>query len=1071
MKNNFLTWPSGNGRRPKGLLLPNPSFQLQLYAMLFFFATVTILSSTVFAATLPTGFAETQIVSNLDPTSMELAPDGRIFLTEKNGKVLVIKNGSLLSTPFVTINVDNYNERGLQSIAFDPNFATNKYVYVFYAVPSANRNRVSRFTANGDVAVSGSEMVIMELETLSGSVHNGGALFFKDGKLFITTGDGSNTNLPQSMNSLLGKVLRINTDGSIPTDNPFYTSASGAYRAIWALGFRNPFKASVDPVSGKIYITDVGSYRYEEVNEGLAGKNYGWPGIEGFRTNQTAPANYQNPVYAYDHNQGCAITGAAFYNPATQQFPSTYTGKFFFADYCNGYIKTLDPANPSSTTTFATGINRPVEIKVAADGSLYYIARGGMGGGSQTDNTSSNNGTIWRIQYTSSDAPSISSHPVDKTVPVGGSVTFSVTASGAAPLAYQWQRNGVNIQGATAANYTIASASLSDNGAQFRAIVSNSISSATSNAATLTVLDDQTPTATIVNPREGALYSGGTVINYSGTGTDPEDGNLPASAYTWWIDFHHDTHTHPAMAPVSGITSGSFTVPTSGETSSNVWYRIYLKVTDSKGLSHTTYRDVNPNKVTVTLATAPSGLQLKLDGQPVTTPYSFSGVVGIARSIEAVTPQVVNGVTYQFTAWSDGGAAQHTITTPSQNTTYTASFTQTQAVLRNPENPTNTVSGLNYSYYEGQWSNLPDFSTLTAVKSGTTAAFDISPRNRNDNFSFSYTGFVQVPADGEYTFFTSSDDGSKLYIGSTEVVNNDGLHGLQERSGKIGLRAGKHAIKVTFFENGGGEVLEVRYQGPGIAKQLIPASALSRTTSEVSSEFNGTYTLLARHSGKALDVSFASTADGANVQQWIPNGTVAQQWVIEPLADGYYKITSKASGKALEVSGNSTADGGNIQQWTYTGGANQQWKIEATTDGYYKVTARHSDKVVDVSAISTADGANVHQWIYVGGNNQQWKFNKLAAKLGQEALLSQEVELYPNPATDRVTIELEATQEKSVVITITNTVSQQVVKVSKNLAIGTNQVEVNTQKLKPGIYMVGVQIGNEQVTKKVVITR
>jgi PKD repeat protein len=147
--------------------------------------------------------------------------------------------------------------------------------------------------------------------------------------------------------------------------------------------------------------------------------------------------------------------------------------------------------------------------------------------------------------------------------------------------------------------------------------------------------------------------------------------------------------------------------------------------------------------------------------------------------------------------------------------------------LKAAETPSGTVAGVNYSYYEGTWSTLPNFSSLTAVKSGNVSSFDMSVRNRTDNYAFQYTGYVQVPADGQYTFYTSSDDGSKLYIGTTQVVDNDGLHALQERSGTIGLRAGKHSITVTFFEATGGEGLTVSYSGPTLAKTTIPAGALS----------------------------------------------------------------------------------------------------------------------------------------------------------------------------------------------------------------------------------------------------
>jgi hypothetical protein len=137
------------------------------------------------------------------------------------------------------------------------------------------------------------------------------------------------------------------------------------------------------------------------------------------------------------------------------------------------------------------------------------------------------------------------------------------------------------------------------------------------------------------------------------------------------VDLHHNSHTHPHVLPQTGAKSGSFTIPTQGETSANVFYRIHLRVRDSGGLTRSVIRDIRPRKVTVTLPTNPGGLQLRLDGQPIATPYSFVGVVGIERTLEAVSPQ---GPNWTFSSWSDGRARLHTISTPSANKTYTARF-------------------------------------------------------------------------------------------------------------------------------------------------------------------------------------------------------------------------------------------------------------------------------------------------------------------------------------------------------------------------------------------------------------
>jgi len=311
-------------------------------------------------------------------------------------------------------------------------------------------------------------------------------------------------------------------------------------------------------------------------------------------------------------------------------------------------------------SVFASGILQPVDLDVAADGSLYYVAHG--------------TGSVGRIRAGSGQPPGITQQPASTTRPVGQTASFSVAATGSQPLAYQWQRNGVAISGATAASYTTPALTTSDNGASFRAVVSNAFGSATSASATLTVTNDQPPTVAISTPPQGSMYSAGETIAYAGSASDAEDGTPPPSAFTWKIDFHHDTHTHPFMADTSGMTSGSFVVPTRGETSTNVWFRIYLTVHDSAGNATTVFRDVHPRVANLLLGTAPAGLQVTVDGSPLTTPASVPAVVGMIRSLGAVSPQSSGGTSYVFTSWSDGGAATHDVTVPASDTSFTASY-------------------------------------------------------------------------------------------------------------------------------------------------------------------------------------------------------------------------------------------------------------------------------------------------------------------------------------------------------------------------------------------------------------
>ena len=335
------------------------------------------------AATLPPNFAHSQVVGGLaSPTAMQFAPDGRLFVAEQRGTLRVVKAGGTLAT-FLDISgrVDSAGERGLLGVAFDPDFSNNHYVYLYYTQKATGttpaHNRVIRVTADDDRAVVGSEKFILRLNNLSSARnHNGGAIHFgEDGKLYVAVGDNNNGENAQSLRNLKGKMLRINKGGTIPRDNPFYDQTTGENRAIWALGLRNPFSFAVQPQTGKVFINDVGEQTWEEINLGATGANYGWPRYEG----PESDSRYRNPVFAYRHGStnttGCAITGGAFYNPTTRQFPSGYVGDYFFADFCSGWIRRLDAAT-GNVSGFATGLESPVDLKVSKGGSLYYLSRG-----------------------------------------------------------------------------------------------------------------------------------------------------------------------------------------------------------------------------------------------------------------------------------------------------------------------------------------------------------------------------------------------------------------------------------------------------------------------------------------------------------------------------------------------------------------------------------------------------------------------------------------------------------------------------------------------------------------------
>jgi glucose/arabinose dehydrogenase/PKD repeat protein len=628
-------------------------------------------------STLPAGFAETQIakIATTKAATMAFAPDGRLFVGDsKTGQVRVVKNGSLLADPAITLTIDTASERGINGIAFAPNFATapadQKYVFVYYTKPdplkpnvnpSNAKNRLSRFTvssANADKLDPASERVLLDNVSATAGNHNGGTLHFAaDGMLYLAIGEAAVPTDAQSLSTYNGKVLRLNAmdpANLVPGDNPF-VSTPGALPLIWALGFRNPFTGAIKPGTSTLYINDVGQASWEEIDNVRKGGNYGWPSEEGF---DNGNANFDDPIFAYAHDgRGIAITGGAFY--AGSMFPGSYAGKYFFGDYVLKTIWWLDEANKNAVP-FATGTFNVVDIDVnPTDGSLWYLGL---------------NGEVQKISYSTGNRAPTAVATANKTSgPSPLAVTFdgskSTDPDGDA-LTYAWAFG----DGTTATGKSVTH-TYSKPGTFTAKLTVNDGHGGSNTAAGISIsVGNNAPVPKIEMPIGGSLYTGGQVISFKGSATDVEDGTLPAGAFDWSVVFHHATHTHPFRPSIADVTSGTFTIPKVGEVDPNQFYRVTLTVTDSGGVSRSTSVDIKPRTSTFTLATNVSGLKLTLDGASKSTPASIKGVVGMTRTIGAPATQTLNGKTYQFASWSDGKSATHSIDTPATNTTYTATY-------------------------------------------------------------------------------------------------------------------------------------------------------------------------------------------------------------------------------------------------------------------------------------------------------------------------------------------------------------------------------------------------------------
>ncbi len=378
--------------------------------MRFLILTILLGGGRMIAApTLPPGFQATVVVEEITAaTALTIAPDGRIFYAEQTGAIRVVKNGQLLPTPAINLadRLDSWWERGLIGLTLHPDFPRTPYLYTVYVARAPHTHHVvSRFTVVGDGLDRASEMILLKgddqakLGGFQPAGHQGGPIVFgQDGLLYIGLGEQTASEPSQSLTTLQGKILRIRQDGSIPEDNPFYQRTEGKYRSIYAIGIRNPFGLAVDPSSGRLLEVDVGGSAFEEVNDIVAGANYGWPHAEGMSNKE----NFTNPIHAYPPAIGRSICGAVFY-PKDGSFPDAWRGKLFIADWANHWLRAIDINHPDKLLPFGEGFEAPVALATAPDGSLYVLNRNTRwrDGKVYKDKT----GSLIRIKYTGESEP------------------------------------------------------------------------------------------------------------------------------------------------------------------------------------------------------------------------------------------------------------------------------------------------------------------------------------------------------------------------------------------------------------------------------------------------------------------------------------------------------------------------------------------------------------------------------------------------------------------------------------------------------------------------------------------
>ena len=350
----------------------------------------------------PNGLTVEQIAGGLDsPVHLTFAPaalggpaDPRLFIVEQSGRIRIVgADGALRPTPFldITDRVDCCGERGLLSVAFHPDYPTTGWFFVNYT-GAGGSTRVERYSVSQDpdVADESSATLILQVAQPFGN-HNGGQnAFGPDGMLYIGLGDGGSGGDPhgngQNPNTLLGSILRIDVDGdepyAVPADNPFVGTA-GARPEIWAYGLRNPWRFSFDRETGELYIADVGQNQWEEINRvagDAAGLNFGWNVMEAshcYSSNNCEQDGLELPIAEYSHSDGCSVTGGYVYRGSA--LPDL-TGHYFFSDYCDGWVRSLEPdagAEPSVRNWSLGNLGRITSFGEDAAGELYILSQAG----------------------------------------------------------------------------------------------------------------------------------------------------------------------------------------------------------------------------------------------------------------------------------------------------------------------------------------------------------------------------------------------------------------------------------------------------------------------------------------------------------------------------------------------------------------------------------------------------------------------------------------------------------------------------------------------------------------------
>ncbi len=858
------------------------------------------------AINLPHGFISEIVAEGMNlPTSFALAPDGRIFVAEKAGRVRVIKDGQLLETPFIDLSgeVNDAADRGLMGIAVHPKWPASPYIYVAYVYdppeasgknPSGARvSRVLRLTAsaeNLDVEQPGSGVVLLGANSTFAHIGNpdqgdaepfscideGGApvrdciptegtahtidmlQFGPEGALYVSTGDGIVNSKGNSraldINSLAGKILRIDAmSGEGLSANPFFDGDPGSNRSkVFALGLRNPFRFTIDPRNGRLIVGDVGNEKWEEINIGGPGANFGWPCYEGPYEAATYancdalradPGQVTQAVYSYAHTtqpqRGAAIGGDLYLRTA---FPALYRGAYFYHDFNGGVINFLTFRSNGSAVNNEFASNAPgiVQMTTARDGSMYLLSII-LGG-------------LYRIRYVpGGNRPPTAMADAD---PLGGAAPLEVTFSSRRStdpersiVAYAWDFGDGETSDAANPTHTFT-----ENGVYTVKLTITDSAGATSSSSVAVAVGSAPPVAEILEPGDGARLRLGEPIVYRGRAADPDDGDLGGDSLQWTALLHHNEHIHYDAFKATGH-EGSFPFEDHGD---NTWLELCLTATDSQGLQDEACVEIKPQEVTYTIASVPSGLPITYAGSRYTTPFKVKTYINAKRILEA--PATARGG-LRFDNWSDGEAvyddAVQEIVIADGDRVLTATYVDAAgaapppageaaladaAVVTPTEDATPAEDATPTATPARVAATVEALTGSGAYRSDAAETLPLDrlalPRTGESNYGARIRGYLLPPVTGEYRFWIAADDRGVLRLSRDASPENAVVVAYtpdwtgpeefekfpEQVTGPITLQAGsRYYFEVLYKQGDGKDNLAVAWETPAAARSVIPA--------------------------------------------------------------------------------------------------------------------------------------------------------------------------------------------------------------------------------------------------------